>query len=69
MTTRDRFDRNEAKRRDADQCYTCGRYAPSHHDQCPDHPEWRRRMPYLSVAEFDRLIPVGEWAYNERIAP
>ena len=53
----------------AAQCYHCGRYTPSHREMCPDHPQWRKLMPIMSQAEFDRLIPVGEWAYSERALP
>lgn len=60
-------DSREARQnqREASQCYTCGRYAPSHHAQCPDHPYWLRRSSYLSQVEIDDLIPVGEWAYSD----
>lgn len=51
------------------QCYHCGRYAPSHREMCPDHPQWRKLVPIMTQAEFDRLIPVGEWAYSERAKP
>lgn len=51
-------------------CYTCGRLVTSHgHGHmglCPDHRLNRARMTTMSEKSFNKLIPVGSWAYDSK---
>ena len=49
-------------------CYHCGERPTAietHAYLCPDSKRNRERMPSMSEAEFDKLIPVGEWAWDD----
>lgn len=45
-------------------CYTCG-WIGHHRNACPDSDGNANAMPTMTDEQFDRLIPVGTWAYRK----